>query len=1014
MGNTKKKTLSVEHSDQLQQQAKQPNGKVAANKAKNKAGSKAQGSSATLLPQPIELDSESISASGVIDVIGARSHNLKNIDIQIPKNSLVVITGISGSGKSSLAFDTIYAEGQRRYMESFSAYARQFMGDMERPDVDKISGLSPVISIEQKTTNRNPRSTVGTVTEVYDFVRLLFARASEAFSYETGKKMTKFSEEEIVRNILEKFDGKKITLLAPLVRGRKGHYRELFEDMRKKGFVKVRVDGVVLDLAPRMQVDRYKIHDIELVIDRLQVGEDMKLRISQSVQKSLQFGKELMFVLDHDANQVKQFSKQLMCADTGISYEEPSPNSFSFNSPYGACPRCKGLGSVYQINMEAVIPDPEKSIREGGIAPLGAEREAQVFKQVQILAKKNKFSLDTPVAQLPAPILNLLLYGEEGGLNMEELDLDEINAEPVYEGEFEGVVKQIVRWFSGTASDAIRDWAEGFMQLNTCPDCGGARLKKESLWFKIDHKNIADLANLNLDQLYQWFENLEDRISAKQQIIARDVLKEIRERLQFLLDVGLTYLTLNRPSKSLSGGESQRIRLATQIGSQLQGITYILDEPSIGLHQRDNHRLIEALKNLRDIGNSVLVVEHDKDIMMAADHLIDIGPKAGKHGGTIVAQGKPQDLLKLNTLTSSYLNGIKSITVPDTRRKGNGLFIELKGATGNNLKNVSVKFPLGTFTVVSGVSGSGKSTLINETLYPLLSRYCYHSKIQPMPHKSVKGLENIDKVIEIDQSPIGRTPRSNPATYCGFFTEIRTLFASVPEAKIRGYNAGRFSFNVKGGRCDVCEGGGMRVIEMNFLPDVYVHCEKCNGKRYNRETLEIRYKGKSISDVLEMTVDEAVEFFTNVPYLYRKIKVLQEVGLGYITLGQSAVTLSGGEAQRVKLATELGKKDTGRTFYILDEPTTGLHFEDIQHLLDVLYKLVDRGNTVLVIEHNLDVVKVADHVIDLGPEGGAGGGQILFTGTPEELMACKESFTGKFLKMELDSLSTNSTKKRKK
>jgi excinuclease ABC subunit A len=1014
MGNTKKKTLSVEHSDQLQQQAKQPNGKVSANKAKNKAGSKAQGSSAGLLPQPIELDSASISASGVIDVIGARSHNLKNIDIQIPKNSLVVITGISGSGKSSLAFDTIYAEGQRRYMESFSAYARQFMGDMERPDVDKISGLSPVISIEQKTTNRNPRSTVGTVTEVYDFVRLLFARASEAFSYETGKKMTKFSEEEIVRNILEKFDGKKITLLAPLVRGRKGHYRELFEDMRKKGFVKVRVDGVVLDLAPRMQVDRYKIHDIELVIDRLQVGEDMKLRISQSVQKSLQFGKELMFVLDHDANQVKQFSKQLMCADTGISYEEPSPNSFSFNSPYGACPRCKGLGSVYQINMEAVIPDPEKSIREGGIAPLGAEREAQAFKQVQILAKKNKFSLDTPVAQLPAPILNLLLYGEEGGLNVEELDLDEINAEPVYEGEFEGVVKQIVRWFSGTASDAIRDWAEGFMQLNTCPDCGGARLKKESLWFKIDHKNIADLANLNLDQLYQWFQNLEDRISAKQQIIARDVLKEIRERLQFLLDVGLTYLTLNRPSKSLSGGESQRIRLATQIGSQLQGITYILDEPSIGLHQRDNHRLIEALKNLRDIGNSVLVVEHDKDIMMAADHLIDIGPKAGKHGGTIVAQGKPQDLLKLNTLTSSYLNGIKSITVPDTRRKGNGLFIELKGATGNNLKNVSVKFPLGTFTVVSGVSGSGKSTLINETLYPLLSRYCYHSKIQPMPHKSVKGLENIDKVIEIDQSPIGRTPRSNPATYCGFFTEIRTLFASVPEAKIRGYNAGRFSFNVKGGRCDVCEGGGMRVIEMNFLPDVYVHCEKCNGKRYNRETLEIRYKGKSISDVLEMTVDEAVEFFTNVPYLYRKIKVLQEVGLGYITLGQSAVTLSGGEAQRVKLATELGKKDTGRTFYILDEPTTGLHFEDIQHLLDVLYKLVDRGNTVLVIEHNLDVVKVADHVIDLGPEGGAGGGQILFTGTPEELMACKESFTGKFLKMELDSLSTNSTKKRKK
>ena len=933
-----------------------------------------------------------------IEVIGAKAHNLKNLDINIPKNKLVVITGISGSGKSSLAFDTIYAEGQRRYMESFSAYARQFIGDMERPDVDKISGLSPVISIEQKTTNKNPRSTVGTITEVYDFLRLLFARIGEAFSYETGKKMTKFSEEEIVENVLQKLKNKKITLLAPLVRGRKGHYRELFEDMRKKGYVKVRVDGEVMDLVPKMQVDRYKIHDIELVIDRLQATPEMKLRLSQSVQKSLQVGKELLFVLVNDDDKLVQYSKQLMCADTGISYEEPSPNSFSFNSPYGACPTCKGLGSVYQINMEEVIPDPAKSIKEGGIAPIGEEREAHVYKQVEQLSKRYKFSLVKPVAELPEKAKNLLLYGNEEGASDDTVDFENAGA---YEGEFEGVVNMIRRWFFATGSDAIREWAEGYMKLHTCPSCNGARLKKESLWFKVDEKNISELSELNLDNLMNWFEGVEKRLSDKQNVIARDVLKEIRERLQFLLDVGLTYLSLNRSSKTLSGGESQRIRLATQIGSQLQGITYILDEPSIGLHQRDNHRLIEALKNLRDIGNSVLVVEHDKDIMMAADHLIDIGPKAGKHGGRIVAEGKPKDLLKLDTLTSSYLNGHKSIPVPDTRRKGNGKTLELKGASGNNLKDVSVKFPLGKFIVVSGVSGSGKSTLINETLYPILSKHCYGSRMTPMPFKSIKGLDHVDKVIEIDQSPIGRTPRSNPATYCGFFTEIRTLFSSVPEAKIRGYNAGRFSFNVKGGRCDMCEGGGMRVIEMNFLPDVYVHCEKCNGKRYNRETLEIRYKGKSISDVLEMTVDEAVAFFTNVPYLYRKIKVLQEVGLGYITLGQSAVTLSGGEAQRVKLATELSKKDTGKTFYILDEPTTGLHFEDINHLLDVLNKLVERGNTVLVIEHNLDVVKVADHIIDLGPEGGAGGGRILFEGTPEELVKVKESFTGQFLKMEL-------------
>ncbi|WEK35773.1 MAG: excinuclease ABC subunit UvrA [Candidatus Pseudobacter hemicellulosilyticus] len=935
-----------------------------------------------------------------IEVFGARVHNLKNIDISIPKNKLVVITGISGSGKSSLAFDTIYAEGQRRYMESFGAYARQFIGDMERPDVDKITGLSPVISIEQKTTNKNPRSTVGTITEVYDFMRLLYARVGEAYSYNTGKKMVKFSEEEIVDNIYKKYKNKKISLLAPLVRGRKGHYRELFEDIRKKGYLKVRVDGEVKDLAPKMQVDRYKIHDIEVVIDRMAVTDDMKVRVSQSVQKALQMGKDLLFLLVNDTNKVVQYSKQLMCEDTGISYEEPSPNSFSFNSPYGACPTCKGLGVVYQISMDAIVPDWDLSINKGGLAPLGEERENYVFNQVQKLAKQHKFSLDTPLNKMPAKALNLVLYGNETGPQEEHLDFDTVEGN-VYAEEYEGLVPQLKRWFAGSSSDAIRQWVEQFMELKTCSTCDGARLKKESLWFKVDGENISQISEQNLDKLMRWFVNIEDRLSDKQNAIAKDVLKEIRERLQFLLDVGLTYLTLNRASRTLSGGESQRIRLATQIGSQLQGITYILDEPSIGLHQRDNHQLIQALQNLRNIGNSVLVVEHDKDIMMAADHLVDIGPKAGYHGGRIVAQGDPKALLKLDTLTSSYLNGHRAIVVPTERRKGNGKTLELKGAKGNNLKNVDVKFPLGKFIAVTGVSGSGKSTLINETLYPILSKHAYNSKLQALEYKTVKGLDNIDKVIEIDQSPIGRTPRSNPATYCGFFTDIRTLFAAVPEAKIRGYNAGRFSFNVKGGRCDVCEGGGMRVIEMNFLPDVYVPCEKCQGKRYNRETLEIRYKGKSISDVLDMTVDDAVEFFENVPYIYRKIKVLQEVGLGYITLGQSAVTLSGGEAQRVKLSTELSKKDTGKTFYILDEPTTGLHFEDIQHLLEVLNKLVDRGNTVLVIEHNLDVVKVADHIIDLGPEGGDGGGRILFEGLPEDLVKVKESHTGKFLKDEL-------------
>jgi excinuclease ABC subunit A len=974
-------------------------------------------------------------AEDFIEVYGARAHNLKNIDISIPKNKLVVITGISGSGKSSLAFDTIYAEGQRRYMETFGAYARQFIGEMERPDVDKITGLSPVISIEQKTTNKNPRSTVGTVTEIYDFMRLLYARASEAYSYNTGKKMVKWSEEEIVENIFKKYKGKKITLLAPLVRGRKGHYRELFEEVRKKGFVKVRIDGEIKDILPKMQVDRYKIHDIEVVVDRLKVGDEFKLRLSQSVQHTLKLGKDLMFVhidLSPDAgpndlvrkaspkgrgktslslplpqdNGIISYSKHLMCEDTGLSYEEPSPNSFSFNSPYGACPACKGLGTMYKINMDAVIPDASLSISEGGIAPLGEEREAYVYRAVQEIARKNKFSLNTAISKLPVKSLNILLYGNEDG---EEVELPAWSADRDFEETkfdaqvpYEGIVNMLKRWFNSGYSETLRDWAEKYMQLMPCKTCNGMRLKKESLWFLIDNKNIAELSEMNLDKLSFWLSDIEERLNNKQRIIAKDVVKEIRERLQFLLDVGLTYLTLNRASKTLSGGESQRIRLATQIGSQLQGITYILDEPSIGLHQRDNHRLIDALKNLRDIGNSVLVVEHDKDIMLAADHLIDIGPKAGFHGGKIVAEGTPAHMLKLETLTASYLNGIHQIAIPKERRNGNGKTLQLKGAKGNNLKSVDVNFPLGKFIVVSGVSGSGKSTLINETLYPILSKHAYNSKAIPHEYKSIKGLEHIDKVIEIDQSPIGRTPRSNPATYCGFFTDIRTLFASIPEAKIRGYNAGRFSFNVKSGRCDVCEGGGMRVIEMNFLPDVYVPCEKCNGKRYNRETLEIRYKGKSISDVLNMTVEEAVEFFQNVPYLYRKIKVLDEVGLGYITLGQSAVTLSGGEAQRVKLSTELSKRDTGKTFYILDEPTTGLHFEDIQHLLNVLNKLVDRGNTVLVIEHNLDVIKVADHIIDLGVEGGDGGGEILFEGTPEAMLDCKLSFTARYLQEALN------------
>ena len=932
-----------------------------------------------------------------IVVSGAREHNLKDLDIRIPKNQLVVITGISGSGKSSLAFDTLYAEGQRRYMETFGAYARQFMGDMERPDVDRITGLSPVIAIEQKTTNKNPRSTVGTVTEVYDFLRLLFARAGQAFSYETGKPMVKWSEEEIVQNIFSTCLGKKITVLAPLVRGRKGHYRELFEEWRKRGFVKMRVDGEIREMTARMQLDRYVIHDIELVVDRMQVSDDLRPRLSASVQQALKLGKGLLFVLT-EQDKLIQYSRQLMCEDTGISYEEPSPNAFSFNSPYGACPVCKGLGVQHQVSMEKLMPDTSLSISEGGIAPLGEARDAWVYKQAQELARQHKISLQKPLSELSKAQLNILLYANSEG---KPADIDFADAKFDASAPFEGVVNVLLRWYASPYSDSIREWAEDFMEVRPCEACEGTRLKKESRWFKVNGRNIAELSQLNLDNLAAWFDGIELMLDNKQKAIAKDVLKEIRERLQFLLNVGLGYLTLNRGTRTLSGGESQRIRLATQIGSQLQGITYILDEPSIGLHQRDNQRLIDALKQLRDIGNSILVVEHDKDIMLAADYLIDIGPKAGIHGGKIVAAGTPAQVKKLKTLTAGYLNGHYSLPLPSSRRKGSGHAIVLSGASGNNLQQVTARFPLGTFIVVTGVSGSGKSTLINETLYPILSQHAYGSRQQPLAYKEVKGLEHVDKVIEIDQAPIGRTPRSNPATYCGFFADIRTLFASLPESKVRGYGAGRFSFNVKTGRCADCEGGGMKVIELNFLPDVYVHCQTCNGKRYNRETLEVRYKGKSIADVLEMTVEEAMEFFQPVPYLYRKIKVLYEVGLGYITLGQSALTLSGGEAQRIKLSTELAKRDTGKTFYILDEPTTGLHFEDIRQLTEVLNRLVERGNTVLVIEHHMDIIKLADHIIDLGPEGGDGGGKILFAGTPEEMVRDTDTHTARFLAPEL-------------
>lgn len=932
-----------------------------------------------------------------IEVFGAREHNLKNIDISIPRNKLVVITGISGSGKSSLAFDTIYAEGQRRYMESFSTYARSFIGEMERPDVDKINGLSPVISIEQKTTSRNPRSTVGTVTEIYDFFRLLYARAGEAFSYATGKRMQRQSEDQIIESILKNFDGKKVAILAPLVKGRKGHYRELFVQIRKQGFTKVRVDGEVMEITPKMQVDRYKVHDIEVVIDRIQIKKDDRQRLTDSVKLAMSEGNGVMLLLPYRENGTEDqphfFSKQLMDPESGIAYDDPAPNMFSFNSPYGACPVCNGLGEIEELTEASIMPDQELSLTRGGLLPLGEYRDIWIFRQLEILLKQTGYSLATPIKDLPREVLDLILYGSSKVEKMKTAAGIELSFK------FEGIIHFLEKQQDGETNQA---WLRDFMEVNTCPECNGARLKKESLHFKIDDKNISQVANLDLGQLESWLEGLESRLSDRQQVIAAEVLKEIRKRTGFLLDVGLEYLSLNRPLRTLSGGEAQRIRLATQIGTQLTSVLYILDEPSIGLHQRDNMKLISSLKSLRDLGNTVLVVEHDKDMMFHSDYVVDIGPGAGRHGGTVVAAGAPKEFTEnRKSLTAKYLRNELSIEVPEKRRKGSGDSIVLKGATGHNLKDVTLSLPLGKMISVTGVSGSGKSTLIHDTLFPILNHHFYRSRREPLPYKSIDGLQHVDKVIEVDQSPIGRTPRSNPATYTGVFGDIRSLFAQLPEAKIRGYKPGRFSFNVKGGRCEACEGAGLKTIEMDFLPDVHVHCEQCKGKRYNRETLEVRYKGKSISDVLDMTVEQACEFFEHQPVICRKITTLNEVGLGYITLGQQAPTLSGGEAQRVKLATELSKKDTGKTLYILDEPTTGLHFEDIRHLLNVLNKLVEKGNTVLIIEHNMDVIKVSDYVIDLGPEGGGGGGQIISEGTPEEVVKAGKGYTAKFLSEEL-------------
>ena len=930
-----------------------------------------------------------------IYVYGSRVHNLKNVDVEIPRNSLTVITGLSGSGKSSLAFDTIFAEGQRRYIETFSAYARNFLGGMERPDVDKITGLSPVISIEQKTTNKNPRSTVGTTTEVYDYMRLLYARAGKAYSYHTGEEMVKYTEEKVLEMILHDYDGKKIFILAPVVRSRKGHYRELFEAMRKKGYLNIRVDGEMLEIVRGMKVDRYKNHNIEVVIDKLAVSSKDEDRLKKSVSIAMKQGEGLIMILDKETGAIKHFSKRLMCPTTGISYSDPAPNNFSFNSPQGACPHCKGLGTINQIDLAKVIPDKKQSIYEGGIAPLGKYKNQMIFWQIAALLKKYDCELKTPIEDIPDDAMREVLYGS---LEDVRIDKEVVHTSSDYFVAFNGVIKYLRNVMENDESASGQKWADQFLAECECPECHGQRLNREALSYRIWDKNISELGNMDIAELREWLEHVEEHLDHQQQQIASEILKEIRTRLDFLLEVGLEYLALNRQSASLSGGESQRIRLATQIGSQLVNVLYILDEPSIGLHQRDNERLIHSLKELRDLGNTIIVVEHDEDMMREADYVVDIGPKAGRKGGEVVFQGTPEEMLKTDTLTAQYLNGKLQIAVPEKRREGNGKKLIIRGCTGNNLKNVDVEFPLGKLILVTGVSGSGKSTLINETLQPILSHHFYRSLKKPMPYESIEGLEYIDKVVNVDQSPIGRTPRSNPATYTGVFSDIRSLFVNLPEAKIRGYKPGRFSFNVKGGRCETCGGNGYKTIEMNFLPDIQVPCEECHGKRYNRETLEVRYKGKSIADVLDMTINQAVEFFENVPDILRKIKTIQDVGLGYIKVGQSSTTLSGGESQRVKLATELAKKDTGKTLYILDEPTTGLHFEDIRILMDVLQKLVDRGNTVIIIEHNLDVIKLADWIIDIGPEGGRKGGQILSTGTPEEVAKSKKGYTPKFLK----------------
>ncbi|MDX9696531.1 MAG: excinuclease ABC subunit UvrA [Bacteroidales bacterium] len=933
-----------------------------------------------------------------ITVLGARVHNLKNVDVTIPRNKLTVITGLSGSGKSSLAFDTIHAEGQRRYVETLSAYARQFLGTMERPDVDQITGLSPVISIEQKTTNKNPRSTVGTVTEIYDFLRLLFARASDAYSYATGDKMVKYTDDQIIQLIIEKFVDKNILILSPVVQGRKGHYKELFEQIRKKGFIYARINGEITELVHGLRLDRYKTHYIEIVIDKLKVSKKDESRLKRTVQTAMDHGKGIIMVMEKDSNEVKYFSRKLMCPVTGISYNEPAPHTFSFNSPQGACPTCNGLGTVSQIDVKKIIPDTNISIKNGGILPLGKYKNILIFWQLEAIAAKYKFTLETPIKDIPENALNIILNGSDESFKLINTPL---GMSSNYFLNFEGIINYISNYQSDSSGEEGRNWTDQYVEKVICPECNGNRLKKESLFFKVADKNIAELSEMDIDQLYQWFSDIDKHLSEKQKLIARDVIKEIKERLSFLLDVGLNYLSLNRTSRSLSGGESQRIRLATQVGSKLVNVLYILDEPSIGLHQRDNQKLINSLKQLRDSGNSVIVVEHDKEMILSADYIVDMGPKAGRHGGKVVAAGTPEEILNSNTLTADYLTNRKKIEIPKERRTGNGKSILIKGAKGHNLKNITVEFPLGLFICVTGVSGSGKSSLINETLHPILSKHFYRSHANPLEYESIEGIKNIDKVIEVDQSPLGRTPRSNPATYTNVFADIRKLFEQIPESKIRGYKAGRFSFNVKGGRCETCQGAGVQTIEMNFLPDVYVHCKDCNGKRYNRETLEVKFKGKSISDVLDMTINQALEFFQQVPNIKQKIKALQEVGLGYITLGQASTTLSGGESQRVKLATELAKRSTGNTLYILDEPTTGLHFEDTRILLNVLNSLVDKGNTIIVIEHNLDVIKMADYIIDMGKDGGRNGGEVLCTGTPEQICKNKQSYTTPFLVKEL-------------